>query len=76
MVKLHWLLLGYLLIIMVILFMSDLKIMVAYSSVAHIRFLFYVMILGYMVGINGSVLMIFYHGIISSLLFWLIGILA
>jgi len=32
--------------------------------------------LGYMVGINGSALMIFYHGIISSLLFWVIGVLA
>jgi len=69
MVKLHWLLLGYLLIIIVILFIRDLKIMVAYSSVAHISFLFYVIMLGFIVGLNGSILMIFYHGIISSLIF-------
>jgi NADH:ubiquinone oxidoreductase subunit 4 (subunit M) len=54
---------------MVILFVRDLKIMVAYSSVAHISFLFYVIMLGYIVGMNGRILMIFYHGIISSLIF-------
>jgi len=70
MVKLHWLLIGYLLIMIVILFISDLKIMVAYSSVAHMRFIFYVIICGFIVGVNGSVLIIFYHGIISSLIFW------
>jgi len=75
MVKLHWLLVGYLLIIVMILFIRDLKIMVAYSSVAHIRFIFYVMICGLIVGINGRVLIIFYHGIISSLIFWVIGLL-
>jgi len=75
MVKLHWLLVGYLLIIVMILFIRDLKIMVAYSSVAHIRFIFYVMICGFIVGINGRVLIIFYHGIISSLIFWVIGLL-
>lgn len=75
MVKLHWLIIGYLLIMMVILFLRDLKIMVAYSSVAHIRFMFYVIMLGLMVGSNGRILMIFYHGIISSLIFWSIGVL-
>jgi len=75
MVKLHWLLVGYLLIIVMILFIRDLKIMVAYSSVAHMRFIFYVMMCGFMVGVNGRVLIIFYHGIISSLIFWVIGLL-
>jgi NADH-ubiquinone oxidoreductase chain 4 len=74
-VKLHWLMVGYLLIIIVILFLRDLKIMVAYSSVAHIRFMSYVSILGLMAGSNGRVLMIFHHGIISSLIFWIIGVL-
>jgi len=58
-----------------ILFMSDLKIMVAYSSVAHMTFMFYVIMLGSIVGINGSILIMFYHGIISSLMFWMIGVL-
>jgi len=75
MVKLHWLLVGYLLIIVMILFIRDLKIMVAYSSVAHMRFIFYVIMCGFMVGVNGRVLIIFYHGIISSLIFWVIGLL-
>jgi len=68
-VKFHWLLIGYLMMILAILFIRDLKIMVAYSSVAHIRFIFYVIMLGYIVGINGSVLIIFYHGVVSSLIF-------
>jgi len=55
--------------------MSDLKIIVAYSSVAHITFMFYVIILGYIVGISGRILIIFYHGVVSSLMFWMIGIL-
>ena len=75
-VKLHWLTFGVILLIIIILSLSDLKIIVAYSSVAHIRIVFYIIILGSCIGKKGAVYIIFYHGFISPLIFWIIGILA
>jgi len=49
-VKLHWLGFGVLILILIILSLSDLKIIIAYSSVAHIRIVFYVIIVGSIVG--------------------------
>ncbi|CAF3926171.1 unnamed protein product [Rotaria sordida] len=46
-VKLHWLGLGVLVLILIILRLRDLKIIIAYSSVAHIRIVFYVIIIGF-----------------------------
>jgi len=76
MVKFHWLGLGVVVIILVILSLRDLKIIIAYSSVAHIRMVFYVIIIGSIVGKKGALYMIFYHGFISPLIFWVVGILA
>lgn len=74
--KFHWLTLGVILIILMILSLRDLKIIIAYSSVAHIRIVFYVMIIGFNVGKKGAIYIIFYHGFISPLIFWVVGILA
>jgi len=75
-VKLHWLGIGVVLVILIILRLRDLKIIIAYSSVAHITIIFYVIILGSIVGKKGAVYIIFYHGFISPLIFWIVGILA
>lgn len=47
----------------------DLKAIIAYSSVAHIRFLISSMLLGTETGINGAILMIFLHGLSRAGLF-------
>jgi NADH:ubiquinone oxidoreductase subunit 4 (subunit M) len=60
---------------LIILRLRDLKIIIAYSSVAHIRIVFYVLILGSLVGKKGSIYMIFYHGFVSPLMFWVVGLL-
>jgi len=75
-IKLHWLSLGVIVLILMIVRLRDLKIMIAYSSVAHISMVFYILILGYMVGKKGAVYIIFYHGFISPLIFWVVGLLA
>lgn len=75
-IKFHWLRIRVLLIILLILFLRDLKIIIAYSSVAHIRMVFYVIIIGRMIGKKGCLIIIFYHGFISPLIFWLIGLLS
>jgi len=49
---------------------------IAYSSVAHIRIVFYIIILGFSIGKKGAIYIIFYHGFISPLIFWVVGILA
>lgn len=75
-VKLHWLVLGVVLVMLIILSLRDLKIMIAYSSVAHITIMFYIMILGSNIAKKGSIYIMFYHGFISPLIFWVVGILA
>jgi len=65
-----------LVLILIILRLRDLKIIIAYSSVAHIRMVFYVIIIGSFVGKKGAIYIIFYHGFISPLIFWVVGILA
>jgi len=55
-VKFHWLSLGVIIVILIILSLRDLKIIIAYSSVAHMRIVFYVIILGSFVGKKGSTL--------------------
>ena len=74
-VKLHWLSLGVLLTILIILNLRDLKIMIAYSSVAHIRITFYIFSIGAFVGKIGALMIMVYHGILSPLLFWIVGLL-
>jgi NADH:ubiquinone oxidoreductase subunit 4 (subunit M) len=54
---------------LIILRLRDLKIIIAYSSIAHIRMVFYVIILGSIVGKKGAIFIIFYHGFISPLIF-------
>lgn len=75
-VKFHWLGLGVLVLILIILRLRDLKLIIAYSSIAHIRIVFYVIILGSNIGKLGAIYIIFYHGFISPLIFWVVGILA
>jgi len=75
-IKFHWLALRVVLLILMILGLRDLKIIIAYSSVAHIRIVFYILILGYNIGKKGAIYIMFYHGFISPLMFWLVGILA
>jgi NADH:ubiquinone oxidoreductase subunit 4 (subunit M) len=61
--------LSVVLVILIILSLRDLKIIIAYSSVAHMRIVFYIIIIGSFVGKKGAVYIIFYHGFISPLLF-------
>jgi len=75
-VKFHWLGIGTVILILIILILSDLKIIIAYSSVAHMSIVFYVLILGSNVGKKGAIYIMFYHGYISPLMFWVVGILA
>jgi len=75
-VKFHWLGIGTVILILMILSLRDLKIIIAYSSVAHMRIVFYVLILGSRVGKKGAIYIIFYHGYISPLIFWIVGVLA
>lgn len=75
-VKFHWLALRVRILILIIIRLRDLKIIIAYSSVAHIRIVFYVIILGTNIGKKGAIYIIFYHGFISPLIFWVVGILA
>ena len=75
MIKFYWLRIRVVIIILIILLLRDLKIIIAYSSIAHIRIVFYVIILGSFVGKQGALIIIFYHGFISPLIFWLVGLL-
>ena len=68
-VKFHWLSLGVLVTILTILNLRDLKIIIAYSSVAHISITFYILSVGRVGGKIGVVIMMLYHGILSPLLF-------
>ena len=74
-VKFHWLVFGVILLMLIILSLRDLKIIIAYSSVAHITIVFYVLMLGTFVGKKGAIYIIFYHGFISPLIFWVVGLL-
>lgn len=76
MVKFHWLALRVVFLILIILSLRDLKIIIAYSSVAHIRMVFYVIIIGVFVGKKGAIIIMFYHGFISPVIFWVVGLLA
>jgi NADH:ubiquinone oxidoreductase subunit 4 (subunit M) len=75
-IKFHWLVLSIVFVILIILILRDLKIIIAYSSIAHIRLVFYVIISGLNIGKKGVIYIIFYHGFISPLIFWVVGILA
>lgn len=75
-VKFHWLSLRVLIVILLILLLRDLKMIIAYSSIAHISIVFYVMIIGSFVAKKGALLIIFYHGFLSPLIFWLVGLLS
>jgi NADH:ubiquinone oxidoreductase subunit 4 (subunit M) len=74
-IKLHWLRIRVILTMIIILILRDLKIIIAYSSIAHIRIIFYIIMLGSFVGKQGSLVIILYHGFISPLIFWLVGLL-
>ena len=75
-IKFHWIRIRVVLVILIILNLSDLKLMIAYSSVAHIRIVYYILILGFNTGKKGRIFIMFYHGYISPLIFWVVGILA
>jgi NADH-quinone oxidoreductase subunit M len=55
--------------------MSDLKKMIAYSSVSHMGFVLIGLASFTAEGINGAVFQMFSHGILSALLFLLVGVL-
>jgi len=74
-IKFHWLALGVVLLMLIILNLRDLKMMIAYSSVAHIRIVFYVIMIGRGIGKKGAIFIMFYHGFISPIIFWIIGLL-
>lgn len=74
-VKIHWLALAVSLVILITLVIRDLKIIIAYSSVAHITIVFYILSLGSFIRKKGVLLIMFYHGFISPLIFWVVGIL-
>lgn len=75
-IKFHWLGLGIIMVILMILSLRDLKIIIAYSSVAHITIVFYILIIGSLIGKKGALYIMFYHGFLSPLIFWVVGILA
>ena len=75
-VKFHWLRIRVPLVMLMILTIRDLKILIAYSSVAHMTIVFYVISLGRIIRKKGILIMMLYHGFISPLMFWLVGILA
>lgn len=75
-VKFHWLVLAMLLVMLLILNLSDLKIIIAYSSIAHMSFVFYVIIVGRFVAKKGALIIMFYHGFISPIMFWVVGMFA
>jgi len=54
---------------LIILNLRDLKMMIAYSSVAHIRIVFYVIMIGRGIGKKGAIFIMFYHGFISPIIF-------
>lgn len=56
-------------------FLSDIKLVVAYSSIVHISFLFLILIISSIDGKWGSVCLILAHGYISALIFYLVGVL-
>lgn len=60
---------GRVLTVIICLQQRDLKAIIAYSSVAHIRFLISRMFLGTDTGINGAMLIIFLHGLSRAGLF-------
>lgn len=74
-VKMHWLSIAVCVVILMTLVIRDLKIIIAYSSVAHITIVFYILRIGRFIGKKGVLLIIFYHGFISPLIFWVVGIL-
>jgi len=55
--------------------LNDLKIIIAYSSIIHMTIVFLVILFGKFVRVKGGFLMMFRHGIISPLIFWVVGIL-
>jgi len=61
--------LGGLIVILIILNLRDLKIIIAYSSIAHISIVFYVIMLGFNIGKKGAIYIIFYHGFVSPIMF-------
>ena len=75
-IKFHWLSIRVLIVMLLILLLSDLKIIIAYSSIAHISIVFYVIIIGSLIAKKGALLIIFYHGVLSPLIFWLVGLLS
>jgi NADH-quinone oxidoreductase subunit M len=74
--KFHWLVIGVLVVILIIICLRDLKSIIAYSSVAHISLVFYVMMYGTQGGIKGALYIMFYHGFVSPLIFWVVGLMA
>jgi len=53
----------------------DMKSLVAYSSVNHITLMFLAIIISYSAGITGRMLLMVSHGFVSSILFWISGLL-
>ena len=68
-IKFHWLRIRVILVMLIILSLRDLKIIIAYSSIAHMSIVFYIIMLGAFVGKQGRLLIIFYHGFVSPLMF-------
>lgn len=55
--------------------LTDIKMVVAYSSVAHIRMVIYPILLGSKVGVLGALLIILAHGLVSSALFIMVYVI-
>lgn len=54
---------------------TDFKKLVAYSSIGHMGFVILGLAAGNPAGINGAILQMFNHGVISAMLFLLVGVL-
>lgn len=74
-VKINWLLLGLIPLMSIILELGDLKTIIAYSSITHIRTAFFVSPPGKPIGHKGGSLIILNHGIISPLILRLVGLM-
>lgn len=66
---------GRVLRVLVCIFQRDRKSLIAYSSVNHITIMIWSIFTIIYTGIKGSLILILRHGLISTLLFWLVGAL-
>lgn len=69
----RWCWIGIILSSLFCLFMRDMKMLIAYSSVIHMSFIFMIMIMESSSSMRMSFWLIYVHGIVSATLFYMVG---